>query len=321
MIEPRDPPDEGARLAALHSLGLLDTPPEERFDRYTRLARRLFGVNMVLVSLVDSDRQWFKSKDGLDAAQTPRAISFCGHAIHLDDEPLVVVNALDDERFHDNPLVSGPPNIRFYAGHPLRVHSHNVGTFCLISEEPRQLDAEERALLADLAGLVVDELAATMSATSDPLTGLTNRRGFDAICEHALATCRRMERPASLLFFDLDGFKALNDTFGHDAGDEALVQMARHLRDSFRASDVVARRGGDEFCVLCTGATRDQALPAVQRLRQLVDAANEARGSWKLDFSVGAIEYDPHRHGGLADLVREADEQMYEAKRQRKAAR
>ena len=112
MLEPIKLPDERARVAELHDLGLLDTPPEERFDRLTRLARRLFDVNMALVSLVDHDRQWFKSRQGVDALQTPRNISFCGHAI-LCDEPLVIEDAAADPRFADNPLVTGPLGIRF----------------------------------------------------------------------------------------------------------------------------------------------------------------------------------------------------------------
>ena len=118
MLEPIKPPDELDRVAELHNLHLLDTPPEERFDRLTRIAQRLFGVPIALVSLIDHDRQWFKSSQGLDARQTPRNISFCGHAI-LADGPLVVHDALLDPRFADNPLVTGPLAIRFYAGMPL----------------------------------------------------------------------------------------------------------------------------------------------------------------------------------------------------------
>ena len=110
MIEPAIPVDEAARLSALRSLNILDTVPEERFDRLTRMARRMFGVPIALISLVDENRQWFKSCQGLSVSENPRNISFCGHAI-LDDEILVVPNALADERFHDNPLVRDEPRI------------------------------------------------------------------------------------------------------------------------------------------------------------------------------------------------------------------
>ena len=116
MIKPAIPADERRRLQTLREMKLLDTPPEERFDRVTRLAKQVFSTQIALVSLVDADRQWFKSRQGLDAEETPREISFCGHAI-LDDKIMVVNNAVEDQRFCDNPLVCGNPNIRFYAGY------------------------------------------------------------------------------------------------------------------------------------------------------------------------------------------------------------
>lgn len=158
MQEPAFPADEAHRLGALHALGILDSAPEERFDRITRVAQRLFEVPIALVSLVDANRQWFKSCQGLGARETPRSISFCGHAI-LGDATLVVPDALADARFADNPLVTGEPHIRFYAGHPLRVaDGSRVGTLCLIDRQPRTLAPEELALLADLAAMVEREL-------------------------------------------------------------------------------------------------------------------------------------------------------------------
>ena len=153
------PPDESGRLRELWDMQLLDTPPEERFDRLTRLAQRLFDVRTTLVSLVDHDRQWFKSRQGLDALQTPRSISFCGHAI-LADGPFVIQDARLDPRFADNPLVTGPLAIRFYAGMPLQgPRGHKVGTLCLIDPRPREFGADDVAALRDLAALVMLELA------------------------------------------------------------------------------------------------------------------------------------------------------------------
>lgn len=159
MMEPAIPKDEKERLAALRELKLLDTAPEERFDRMTRLAKKIFDVEMVSVTLVDDDRQWFKSTQGLgDACETDRGISFCGHAI-LEEQPLVVNDALADERFKDNPLVVGGPLIRFYAGCPLRAPGgQRVGVLCLISAKPRSFDQRELDILKDLAGVVENEL-------------------------------------------------------------------------------------------------------------------------------------------------------------------
>ncbi|WP_273205544.1 GAF domain-containing protein [Marinobacter subterrani] len=157
MKTPDFPPDEAHRLSALDELALLDTPPEERFDRLTRLAARTLDAPIALVSLVDSNRQWFKSRHGLDAPETARDVSFCGHAI-LREEPLIIENALNDERFHDNPLVTGTPNIRFYAGAPLHDrHGHRVGTLCVIDRKPRSFANEDKAMLRDLANLVERE--------------------------------------------------------------------------------------------------------------------------------------------------------------------
>jgi hypothetical protein len=154
------PPDEPRRLAALRRLHVLDTPPEERFDRLTRLAQRLFEVPIAFVSLVDADRQWFKSRQGIAAPQTSREMAFCAHAI-LQPEALVVPDAVEDPRFADNPLVTDDPRIRFYAGHPLSAQDGSrVGTLCIVDHRPRALGEADLAALRDLARLVEEELAA-----------------------------------------------------------------------------------------------------------------------------------------------------------------
>ncbi len=151
--------DERARLQSLQDLQVLDTDEEERFDRVVRLAQGLFDVPMVAVSLIDTDRQWFKSRVGLDVRETPRSAAFCDHTIRKAG-PMVVTDATDDDRFRQNPLVTGDPNIRFYAGHPIQSPGgHPVGTLCLIDTEPRHMTAEQLDLLEDLAGWVEQELA------------------------------------------------------------------------------------------------------------------------------------------------------------------
>ena len=157
MLVPPLPDDEDQRIAALQALKILDTDPEERFDRITRLAARFFNVPIALVCLVDVNRQWFKSSYGLGISETSRDISFCCHAI-LNTEILVVEDATKDERFVDNPLVSGDPDIRFYAGKTLVVDGNLVGTLCLIDRQPRVFSAEDKVLLQDLGALVESEL-------------------------------------------------------------------------------------------------------------------------------------------------------------------
>ncbi len=158
MQAPRIPPDEAQRLAALHALDILDTPPEERFDRVTRLAAALLEMPIAVVSLVDTDRQWFKSAFGLDTKQTSRDTSICGHAI-LNDDFFIVADASADTRFADNPFVTGAPYVRFYAGRPLKTMQGNrIGTLCVVDHKPRTLSPDQLALLDDLACIAETEL-------------------------------------------------------------------------------------------------------------------------------------------------------------------
>lgn len=320
MKPPRKPQDEARRLQSLRALNVLDTPAEERFDRLTRVAKRAFGVPIALVSLVDQDRQWFKSCQGLDASETARDISFCGHAI-LGDHVFVVADAACDPRFHDNPLVVGGPRIRFYAGCPLSApDGSKLGTLCIIDTEPREFDQTDCELLSDIAHMAERELAAVSLATTDELTGLSNRRGFEALAQIALEQCRRNARPASMLFFDLNKFKAINDSFGHAAGDQALCDFAHLLKTVFRGSDVIGRIAGDEFAVVLSGTQHDKLDEALGRFSEVVEQHNARAGrQYELTFSVGAAGYDPQDAACVAELVAAADAVMYQQKHARSA--
>jgi GAF domain-containing protein len=152
------PENEPERLKALRELLILDTPPEERFDRVVRFAADEFDVPVALLSLVDSDRQWFKSRVGVSLCETGRDISFCAHALHS-GAVLLVPDALRDPRFADNPLVTGDPCVRFYAGAPLETRPGvRLGTLCLLDTRPRDFDATDLAILGSLRDLLVGEL-------------------------------------------------------------------------------------------------------------------------------------------------------------------
>lgn len=319
MKTPDIPPDEDARLAELRSLNVLDTIAEERFDRLTRMARRLFGVDVALVSLVDENRQWFKSCAGMELSETPRDISFCGHAI-LGDGAFVIPDALQDERFADNPLVAGPPHVRFYAGCPLRgPGGRKLGTLCIIDSKPRAFSDEDVEMLVDLALMVEREFSAIEWATVDELTGLSNRRGFMMLAQHSLQLCTRQNIPAALVFIDLDHLKQVNDQLGHAEGDWVLVTFAQHLMKAFRSSDVVARLGGDEFLVLLTNHSEAAAESAMARLQQALDATNEAEArGYDISFSYGLVEFDPKRHHTIGALISEGDSLMYKTKHARR---
>ena len=171
--------DEVGRLEALRELGLLDSPASEAFDRITRLASRLLEVPVALVSLIDQDRQWFKSRVGLAVAETPREHAFCAHTI-ASAEVMVVPDATQDARFSANPLVLGDPNIRFYAGAPLITREgFGIGSLCVIDTEPRLLRDEDRQILTDLAALVMAQIELRHAVgRRDPVSGLPNGAQF-----------------------------------------------------------------------------------------------------------------------------------------------
>lgn len=163
LAAPEGSPDsrEGARLACLHSLGILDTCPDEALDNVTRTIASYFDVPITLISLVDRDRQWFKSKIGLDIAETSRQVSFCQHTIQ-GPGLFVVPDACADARFRANGLVTGSPFVRFYAGAPLHTsQGHRIGSLCLIDRKARRMDASDQALLvhfAALASAIIEDL-------------------------------------------------------------------------------------------------------------------------------------------------------------------
>ncbi len=316
FVPPAIPAREHERLATLRELDVLDTPAEENFDRLTRLARRLFDVPIALVSLVDESRQWFKSRDGLDALETPRDISFCGHTI-LGRDVFVVPDATKDPRFAGNPLVVGEPKIRFYAGCPLIApNGHALGTLCIIDQSARELGAEDISSLQDLASMAERELAALRLATLDPLTGISNRRGFTLRADNVLKLSVRENTPAVLAYIDLDNFKPVNDTFGHAEGDAVLVTFAKLMQQELRETDVFARIGGDEFAVLFANTSFATAREVIARLDRAITRYNEAPGRrFAIEFSCGYTGFDPKTHECVDALLADGDHHMYMRKR------
>jgi diguanylate cyclase (GGDEF)-like protein/PAS domain S-box-containing protein len=452
------PPYEKERLEALHGLEILDTPAEVSLDRITRLVARVLDVPIALVSLVDEDRQWFKSRTGLEASETPREIAFCAHAI-LQTTPLVVPDASEDERFRDNQLVTGAPHIRFYAGVPIRTSKgFAVGTLCAIDERPRELTQEEIDTLRDLADIVSREMQlrenlmlarmqknrsdalfkaseagyrsmfelasvgialvapdggwisvnaalcdildytpaelkdltfqdithpddlntdmellrqlidnetdryqlekrylrkdgssvwVSLSVTKklsedghleyfisiiqdiqsrkeleqearhDALTGLYNRRALDALLPIAQARADRSTLQLALMFIDLDGFKGINDTYGHDAGDDLLRTISARLQSCIRRTDSLVRLAGDEFIVILEGIAPgvDEAREVAKKLLAAVAEPIIIKGDViRSNASVGFSMYEPGSGKPPDELMREADRWMYKAK-------
>jgi diguanylate cyclase (GGDEF)-like protein len=318
MRKPDIPKDEKSRLKTLASLNILDTFHEERFDRLTRMACKLFEVPIAMVTLVDDKRQWFKSCVGLNVSETARDISFCGHAI-LSDEVLVVSDAEKDVRFADNPLVIGDPHIRFYAGCPIKsLNGSRLGTLCIIDGKARAFSKQDLEFLKDLASMVERELAFIELATIDELTGLSNRRGFMTNARYIINLCDRQQISCSLIFIDLNGFKNINDKFGHAEGDKALADFANLIKSSFRNSDILARLGGDEFVVLLTDTSKSSAEISMSKFQKVIDeyyaAVNHGYG---ISYSYGIVGYDLNRHMTIERLLDDADSLMFEHKSQK----
>jgi diguanylate cyclase (GGDEF)-like protein len=316
MIKPEIPKNEAERLHALRTLQILDTSHEERFDRVTRMAKRMFGVSISLLTLVDDDRQWFKSKQGLEATETPRDISFCGHAINHEGL-FIIPNAAEDERFADNPLVTDAPYIRFYAGYPLKIREGlNIGTLCLIDQEPRAMDEEDQQLLKDLGAMVEQEIKSIQLATLDELTLISNRRGFLTLVDHDLKLCRRKQFSMSFLLFDLNKFKTINDQYGHHEGDFVLTKFAQIMLDTFRDSDAIGRLGGDEFVAMLTDSDEDSADEIINRFAVAVEEANATMNKpYKIEYSVGLEHFQHDTKKSAEEMIQDADAAMYKQKK------
>ncbi|UYI45959.1 sensor domain-containing diguanylate cyclase [Vibrio natriegens] len=316
MQPPKIPDNEAERLHALRALEILDTTHEERFDRVTRMAKRMFGVPISLVSLIDENRQWFKSAQGLEVTETPRAISFCGHAIN-NDGLFIIPNAIDDKRFCDNPLVTDDPNIRFYAGYPLKLRQGiNIGTLCLIDSVPREMDEEDRLLLQDLGAMIEQEIQSVQMATLDELTMISNRRGFLLLADHTLKMCKRKSLKSSILVFDLNKFKPINDTYGHHEGDYVLKEFAMSLLETFRECDVIGRWGGDEFVVFLTDTESDSVTRILARFRdKIVKLNQEINKPYRIEYSCGVSHYSYDSPLSIEKRIEDADNEMYKEKR------
>jgi len=445
------PANEQERLAVLRKYDILDTEPEEAFERMVQLATYICQTPIAAISLVDERRQWFKAIVGLDAKETTRDVAFCAHAI-LQDEALVVPDAQADERFRDNPLVSSAPDIRFYAGVPLVTSGgYHLGTLCVIDRVPRELDVAQLDAIKVLADNVmahmdlrlshknirqyVDDLqlAATIFESSsesmvvtdaenriitvnpaftaitgysisevvgknpsllrsdkqrpefyqemwhslnnighwngevwnrrkngelyaewlsinvifnddgskrlhvalfsditkkkqageliwkhanyDHLTQLPNRRLFRDRLEQSIKLARRTGDSMALLFVDLDHFKEVNDTMGHDVGDELLLEVAKRINHCVREMDTVARMGGDEFTVILSQIEDLTYAGRVAEnvIRRLGDPFLIGKTKLNVSASIGIAIYPAN--GATPDqMLKNADIAMYSAK-------
>jgi diguanylate cyclase (GGDEF)-like protein len=282
------PPNESARLESLRRMLLSYAPTEASLDHVTHAARRMFGAPIALISVVDSDRLWFKSCIGLNVRETPRDISFCGHAI-LEDAPLIIEDTLLDPRFADNPLVIAEPRIRFYAGRPLRNgEDFPLGALCIIDHEPRRLSEDDRRLLDDL-GLWAEAIFASRQLSEaqralqteldevkretmvDPLLHIWNRWAIVDILEREAKRSLRHRDPLSVLMVEVGRMGSITDRYGQPTADTMLKQVARAFNSVLRPYDAVGRCGGEEFLVVLPDTGGHAAAAIAKRLRQRIE--------------------------------------------------
>jgi diguanylate cyclase (GGDEF)-like protein len=308
---------------------MLGTPAEERFDKITRLARRMFGVSMSVIDLAGERRAWLKSVQGFDRFEVDRANSYCHQAIAGSDSVCVITDARTDPRLKGNPYVDA---FVFYAGVPLTFEGEKVGVMCICDSKPRDMTPEELDALRDLASLAEHELAVCALSEAqislarendeletaslvDVLTRVWNRGAIMQIAARELQNTVIAKAPTSILMLDIDHFKHVNDKFTHQGGDEVLRQVGSRLRATTRPTDAVGRYGGEEFMVVLPGTNAVDAERAAERIRLAVMAEPVPLNGVAVPVTC-SVGCTTSRAGGefVETLVRAADEALYRAK-------
>ena len=321
------------KIANIHTFDLFYTPIEERFERITRIARRALHTPVAAISLLNEDKQWFKSAAGWGISELPREQAIC--RLTVEANQIVMINdTLADPRVAKLPIVMGAPRFRAYAGHPLVDDEGTcVGTFCVLDLKPREFAPIDRQALIDIAALVQRELfsdqlsnahsaltsklgMARREALMDPLTHLWNRRGASVLLKAAVASADQRGTPLALALLDLDNFKRINDTRGHQAGDEALRRVASRLLSTVRGGDAICRLGGDEFLVLMADTDAAIATRVAERMRHAItDSPVPTRdGAISVSVSVGCTIRQPREPTAVDALLERADKALMESK-------
>jgi diguanylate cyclase (GGDEF)-like protein len=321
------------KIANIHSLDLFYTPLEERFERITRLARRAMQVPVAAISLLNEDKQWFKSAAGWGISELPREDAICKLTV-LGTDLLTIPDTLADARVANLSVVTSAPRFRSYAGFPLvDEHANVVGTFCIFDLRVREFTPADKQTMLDLAALAQRELLsdrltsahsaltsklglARREALMDPLTHLWNRRGASVLLKAALGSADQRAAPLALALLDLDNFKRINDTHGHQTGDEVLRRVASRLLSCVRGEDAICRIGGDEFLVIMVDTDVAIATRVAERIRQAVtDQPIPTRdGTMSMSVSVGCTVRQPKDASAVEVLLERADQALRDSK-------
>ena len=321
------------KLARIPESDLFYTPIEERFERITRLARKALNMPVAAVTLINSEKQWFKSICGWNKNELPREHSLCSLTLQI-GQTVVIENTLEDPRTQKHPLVISSPNFRFYAGQPLHDPDNAImGTFCLFDVQPRDFSAADRQCMLDLAALsqrefLADQLrdahtalttklgVARREAMMDPLTRLWNRRGASVLLQAAFDEADRRGTGIAVALLDFDNFKRINDTHGHQIGDEVLRRIAGRLVGCIRSSDATCRVGGDEFLILMRDTSAETAATVAERIRRSVTATPipTRQGGLPMSISVGFTIRKPREAIAVDELIERADQALMKSK-------
>jgi diguanylate cyclase (GGDEF)-like protein len=312
-----DPIQEDARLSALDQYDILDSSPEYAFDLITDMTRKIFRMPMSAISFIDGHRHWLKSSPGLPdkVEEGERRYAICNVAIGQ-NEPLIVRDTFEDSRFASNVYVLTEPYLRFYAGAPLRTpERYNIGALCIMDTQPHEFGPEQTAILADLAKMVISELNLRLLASTDALTGALMRRSFKEEAERARSLALRHGHALSCMVFDLDHFKAINDSYGHSVGDLVLKHGVEACRTTLRKADILGRVGGEEFAIILPYTPLAAAMQVGERIRRAIAglSVSSPKGPVSVSASIGVAELDPTAPE-MDELLRRADEALYVAK-------
>lgn len=326
--------NEEQRQAALESFRILDTAPEESFDDLVLIASGICGMTMGAITFVDKDRQWLKSRKGLEGSETSRADAFCSHTILDPNSLLIVEDARTDPRFCDNPMVLEEPHLCFYAGASLVTRDgHALGSICVMDSVPRHLSEQQadtlkalarqvvqllelRRVSSDLEGMVREQgwyedhlkqenAYLVQQNRTDPLTGVGNRRAF----QDAQDRGQEEECTTWVALIDIDHFKSINDTLGHAKGDEILVGLGAILKKHAKEEETIARLGGEEFVWLLQADTPEDARNRLEVLREDIQNRND---TIPYTVSIGGSTWCGSNPMAIA--LKQADEALYLAK-------
>jgi diguanylate cyclase (GGDEF)-like protein len=334
MLAPNLPLNLSDRLPAVFSEDLFEAPLRESFERIIRLARNLFEVPIAAVSFLDEGSKLFKSLLGSEVLETMREDSFCEHVLNHKDVFNVPETFLD-ERFCNNPYVVSDPFVRFYAGYPIRFNHVQMGTFFIVDNKPRHFNAQQLDWIKDMSALVETEIQkynmatdkgklssdldqARMASMVDPLTSLWNRQGIYNILKYRMEEYLAKGTPFSVAVLDIDDFKKINDSYGHESGDHTLKAISQCLIKGCRETDGIGRWGGEEFLLLINETNSKYALEIAERIRTTIECQEIALPSHiskKVTVTIGITSIDPGTTPSLEDLINKADQALYQGKR------